>query len=87
MTVALDGILDGAVIQGLKRAEAKKFMIQSLAGLVHVLEDDDNLKRPREKISSPRGTTIEGLLCLKENGVRTAFSKAVIAGTKRSKGI
>jgi pyrroline-5-carboxylate reductase len=87
LTVALDGILDGAVSQGLKRAEAKKFMIQCLAGLVHVLEDDDNLERLREKISSPRGTTIEGLLCLEENGVRTAFSKAVIAGTKRSKGI
>lgn len=84
LTVALDGMLDGAVSQGLKRAEAKKYLIQVLAGLVHVLEDDDNLERLREKISSPKGTTIEGLLCLEENRVRTAFSKAVIAGTTRS---
>jgi pyrroline-5-carboxylate reductase len=64
LSVALDGILDGAVSQGIKRAEAKKMLTQSLIGLAKLLENGDSPDALREKFSSPRGTTIEGLISL-----------------------
>ncbi|TVY55234.1 Pyrroline-5-carboxylate reductase [Lachnellula cervina] len=86
-TVAFDGILDGAVRQGLKRADAKKMLTQSLFSVAALLESGEHPAVLREKFSSPRGTTIEGLLSLEEDRVRHAFSKAVIASSKRSEEI
>lgn len=84
LSVALDGILDGAVSQGLKRAQARTMMTQSLVGLAKLLEQGNTPDQLREKFSSPRGTTIAGLLSLEEDRVRHAFSKAVIASNHRS---
>jgi pyrroline-5-carboxylate reductase len=86
-TVAFDGILDGAVKQGLKRADAKKILTQSLFSVATLLESGEHPAELREKFSSPRGTTIEGLLSLEEDRVRHGFSKAVIASSKRSEEI
>jgi pyrroline-5-carboxylate reductase len=86
-TVAFDGILDGAVKQGLKRADAKKILTQSLFSVASLLESGEHPAELREKFSSPRGTTIEGLLSLEEDRVRYGFSKAVIASSKRSEEI
>jgi pyrroline-5-carboxylate reductase len=86
LSVAFDGMLDGAVSQGLKRADAKKMLTQSLFSMAKLLE----IEHPavlREKFSSPKGTTIAGLLSLEEDRVRYAFSKAVIASSKRSQEI
>ena len=87
VSVALDGLLDGAVNQGLKRADAKKMVTQALFGLAKLLENGEHPAVLREKCSSPRGTTIDGLLQLEEDRVRYAFSKAVIASSKRSREI
>lgn len=87
LSVALDGILDGAVSQGLKRADAKKMVTQSLVGLARLLENGEHPGMLRERFSSPKGTTIDGLLSLEEDRVRFAFSKAVIASSKRSQEI
>jgi pyrroline-5-carboxylate reductase len=84
LSVALDGILDGAVAQGLKRAEARKMLTQSLVGLAKLLEAGDTPDQLREKFSSPRGTTIEGLMSLEEDRVRSAYTKCIIKATKRS---
>ena len=84
LSVALDGILDGAVHQGLKRAQARAILTQTLVSLAKLLEEGNTPDVLREKFSSPRGTTIEGLLSLEEDSVRHAFSKAVIKSTHRS---
>lgn len=84
LSVALDGMLDGAVHQGIKRAEARKMLGQALIGLAKLLENGDTPDALREKFSSPRGTTIEGLMSLEADGVRSAYTRAVIASTKRS---
>jgi pyrroline-5-carboxylate reductase len=86
LSVAFDGMLDGAVKQGLKRADAKKILTQSLFSLAKLLETEHPAVL-REKFSSPKGTTIDGLLSLEEDRARYAFSKAVIASTKRSQEI
>ena len=83
LSVAFDGMLDGAVKQGLNRADAKKILTQSLFSMAKLLETEHPAVL-REKFSSPRGTTIDGLLSLEEDRARYAYSKAVIATTKRS---
>lgn len=83
LSVAFDGMLDGAVKQGLKRADAKKILTQSLFSMARLLETEHPAIL-REKFSSPKGTTIDGLLSLEEDRARYAYSKAVIASTKRS---
>ena len=87
MSVAFDGILDGAVSQGLKRADATKILTQSLVSLAACLENGEHPAILREKISSPKGTTIAGLLSLEEDRARFAYTKATIASTKRSQEI
>ncbi|RDL37971.1 6-phosphogluconate dehydrogenase C-terminal [Venustampulla echinocandica] len=84
LSVALDGILDGAVSQGLKRADARKMVTQSLLSLARLLENGEHPAVLRERCASPKGTTIDGLLSLEEDRARYAFSKAVIASSKRS---
>jgi pyrroline-5-carboxylate reductase len=84
LSVALDGMLDGAVSQGLKRAQARTMLTQSLIGLAKLLDEGNTPDVLREKFSSPRGTTIDGLLSLEEDRVRHAFSKAVIKSTLKS---
>jgi len=86
LTVAFDGMLDGAVSQGLKRADANKMLTQLLFSMAKLLENEHPAVL-REKFSSPKGTTIDGLLSLEEDRVRHAFSKAVIASSKRSQEI
>ncbi|KAE8448909.1 hypothetical protein EG329_008705 [Mollisiaceae sp. DMI_Dod_QoI] len=87
LSVAFDGMLDGAVSQGLKRTDAKKILTQALFSLATLLENGEHPAVLREKFSSPKGTTIDGLLSLEEDRARYAFSKAVIASSKRSQEI
>ena len=85
LSVALDGILDAAVSQGIKRPVARQIMAQSLIGLGRLLEEGHTPDELREKTSSPRGTTIEGLMALEEHRVRYAYTQAVVKATERSK--
>ncbi|KAH8685376.1 pyrroline-5-carboxylate reductase [Tricladium varicosporioides] len=87
LSVAFDGILDGAVKEGMKRADARKILTQSLFSLATLLQEGEHPAVLREKYSSPKGTTIEGLQSLEEDRVRYAFSKCIIASSKRSKDI
>ncbi|PQE09629.1 pyrroline-5-carboxylate reductase protein [Rutstroemia sp. NJR-2017a WRK4] len=91
LTVAIDGILDGGVKEGIKRSEGRDILVTSLKGLVGLLEgkggDRNGMKTGdeiREQFSSPRGTTIEGLVGLEEDRVRYAYCRSVMRATKRS---
>lgn len=97
LTVAIDGILDGGVKEGIKRAEGRDILVRSLKGLVGLLEGKGGDEREgnsngkgrtgdeiREGFSSPRGTTIEGLVGLEEDRVRYAYCRSVMRATKRS---
>ncbi|KAI6249246.1 Pyrroline-5-carboxylate reductase [Erysiphe necator] len=87
LSVALDGILDGAVSQGLARSQAKEIVSQSLISLATLLENGAHPAILREDFSIPQGTTIAGLMSLEEDRARWAFSKATIVSSERSKNI
>lgn len=81
VSVAVDGILDGCVAEGMKRADASEMTAQCLLGLARLLREGHHPAVLRESISSPRGCTIQGLLAVERGGVRSAFAESVIAGT------
>ena len=86
MTVALDGYLDGLVVEGFRRADALEMMAQVLRGLSSLIKEGGHPALLRESMSSPRGCTIQGLLAVEKAGTRGAFAQAVIDGTSHLKG-
>jgi pyrroline-5-carboxylate reductase len=84
-TIAFDGILDGAVAEGLKRAEARDILAQSLLGMAKMIQDGEHPAVLREMVSSPRGTTIQGIMRLEKAGARSAYTEAVIDAVSRGK--
>ncbi|PQE28759.1 pyrroline-5-carboxylate reductase protein [Rutstroemia sp. NJR-2017a WRK4] len=81
-TLALDGILDGAVSEGIKRGVAMEILAQSMLGTAKMIQSGEHPAILREKISSPKGTTIQGLNTLEKGGVRSSFTDAFINATQ-----
>ncbi|RAH50555.1 pyrroline-5-carboxylate reductase, partial [Aspergillus brunneoviolaceus CBS 621.78] len=71
LSVAVDGILDGCVAEGMRRAEASEMTAQCLLGLAQLLKGGVHPAVLRESISSPRGCTIQSLLTVEKAGVRS----------------
>lgn len=114
-TVAVDGLLDGAVAEGIPRAQALEMVGQCLLGTGLMLgagrknkmeqleggeqekgvngkaaKDEETNLHPavlREKVSSPQGCTIQGLLEVERRGVRSAMADAVVKATQHLKGM
>jgi pyrroline-5-carboxylate reductase len=87
LTVPLDGILDGCVAEGLRRADALEMAAQNLIGMAGLLREGVHPAVLRESISSPRGCTIQGLLTVEKEGVRGACAQAMIDGARHLKGV
>lgn len=86
LTLAVDGMLDGAVAEGIKRSDAKEMLAQTLKGMAELLGTGGAHPAVlREEISSPRGTTIRGLLALEQGAVRGSFGKAVMEAARRAR--
>lgn len=85
MTVAVDGLLDGAVAEGMKRSEAMELVAGMLRGCAELLGNGGHPAVLREEIASPKGTTIRGLMELERGGVRGAFGRAVIEASERAR--
>lgn len=84
----IEALADGGVAVGLSRAVALKLAAQTVLGAAKmVLEGDAHPALLREKVTSPAGTTVEGLAVLEAKGVRDAFAQAVRAAAARSKSL
>ncbi|KAL2820359.1 pyrroline-5-carboxylate reductase dimerization-domain-containing protein [Aspergillus granulosus] len=77
MALALEGIVDGAVAMGLPRAEALIMAAQVMRGASTMALGGEHPAHIKEKISTPGGCTIGGLLVLEENAVRGSMARAV----------
>ena len=86
LTLAVDGIMDGAVMEGFRRPDALEVSAQVLEGLAGLLREGVHPAVLRESISSPRGCTIQGLYALEKNGVRGAYAEALVRGVKHLRG-
>jgi len=84
----IDALSDGGVAAGLSRAQAIELAAQTLLGAAKmVLQSGEHPDVLRDKVTSPAGTTIEGVRVLERCGVRSALIEAVLAATDKSKSL
>ena len=82
----IEALADGGVKQGLTRPVAMKMAAQTVLGTAKmVLETGMHPGQIKDMVSSPAGTTIEGVEALEEGGMRNAVMKSVIVSTNRSR--
>ena len=82
----IEALSDGGVAAGLPRDIATKLAAQTLLGSAKLLlETGLHPGALKDMVTSPGGTTIEGLHELEKGGVRGALINAVRAATEKSK--
>ncbi|SPQ25958.1 1e0bbc97-88ae-4957-8214-aba5b46bd5d2 [Thermothielavioides terrestris] len=77
----LEAAIDGAVAMGLPRAEAQRMAAQTMKGAAGLVLNGDHPALLRDKVSTPGGCTIGGLLVLEEGRVRGTVARAVREAT------
>ena len=82
----MESLMDAGVLEGLPRQVSRELVLQTFLGTAHmVLETGKHPAELKDLITSPGGTTIEGLKVLEERGTRGALMQAVRAATLRSR--
>ena len=84
----IEALADGGVKMGLTRDTAVKLAAQTLMGTAKMILDGGyNTVQIKEIVTSPGGTTIEGLAALEKGGLRASLIQAVEAATLKSKAL
>jgi pyrroline-5-carboxylate reductase len=81
MALVLEALADGGVAMGLPRAEAQLMAAQVMMGTAGLVINGEHPAILRDKVSTPGGCTIGGLLVLEEGRVRGAVARAVREAT------
>lgn len=80
----IEAAADAAVLNGMKRNDAYEFISQSVLGSAKmVLETKKHPGELKDMVTSPGGTTIEGVKVLEENSFRGAVTDAIDAAVKK----
>ena len=81
----IEALADAAVRCGMPRAQAYTYAAQTVYGSAGmVLESGKIPAALKDMVSSPAGTTIEGIAALERNGFRNAVIEAITAACNRS---
>jgi pyrroline-5-carboxylate reductase len=84
--LVMEALIDSAVHIGLRRDVAQRIVVQTILGSAKYAQATG--KHPadlRNEVTSPAGTTTEGLLALEKAGLRLAFTEAVRAAYEKAK--
>ena len=82
----IEAMADGGVKMGLTRPVAMKMAAQTVLGTARlILETGMHPGALKDMVSSPAGTTIEGVEALEEGGMRHAVMRAIVDSTNRSR--
>ena len=86
--ILIEAMADGAVADGMPRAQAYKFAAQSVLGSAKmVLETGKHPGELKDQVGSPGGTTIEAVRVLEEKGFRSSVIEAMKACVRKARGI
>jgi pyrroline-5-carboxylate reductase len=86
--LVIEAMIDAAVHIGLRRDIALPMVLQTVLGSAkYALETGKHPAELRNQVTSPGGTTAEGLLALEEAGVRAAFLHAIEAAYEKAKAL
>ncbi|KJS14677.1 MAG: Pyrroline-5-carboxylate reductase [Peptococcaceae bacterium BRH_c4b] len=86
MFLILEALSDAGVKVGLPRDAALLLAAQTMLGSARMLiEAEGHPAKMKEMVTTPGGTTIEGLYALEQAGLRGTLMKAVEAATRRSR--
>ena len=84
--ILIEAIADGAVADGMPRAQAYKFAAQSVLGSAKmVLETGKHPGELKDQVCSPGGTTMEAVRVLEEKGFRSSVIEAMKACVKKGR--
>ena len=79
--LVLEAMADGAVAMGVPRADAQLMAAQTMRGTAGLVLNGEHPTILREKVSTPGGCTIGGLLVLEEGSVRGTVARSVREAT------
>lgn len=87
----LEAAIDGAVAMGLPRAEATRMATQTMRGTTGLIQSGEHPAILREKVCTPGGCTIGGVMVLEEGRARgtisRAFRESTVVASQLGKGI
>jgi len=84
--IIIDALANAGVSQGLEAETSLKLAAQTMLGAAKLcLNGDKTPAQLTDMVTSPGGTTIEGIKTLKTGRIRETLAAAVEAATKRSK--
>lgn len=75
--LVLEAAIDGAVAMGLPREEATRMAAQSMRGAAGLVLGGEHPAVLRDRVATPGGCTVGGLMVLEEGGARGTVSRAV----------
>ena len=82
----IEALADGAVAEGMPRAQAYEFAAQAVLGSAKlVLETGSHPGELKDMVCSPGGTTIQGIKMLEKNNFRGTVMDAVITCVEKSR--
>jgi len=83
--IVIESLADGGVKVGLPRDVALMLAAQTVLGSgAMVRETGEHPALLKDAVTTPSGTTIDGILELEEGGLRVALLKAVVRATRRA---
>lgn len=84
--VVIESLAEGGVKMGLRRDLATELAAQTVLGAgAMVLETGSHPALLKDNVTTPAGTTIDGLLELEEGGLRVTLIKSVMQATLRAR--
>lgn len=85
VSMMIEALADGAVACGLPRNKAMLYAEQTVLGTAkYLMETGLHPGEMKDNVTSPAGTTIQGVRVLEENGFRGACMDAVIAAYEKT---
>jgi pyrroline-5-carboxylate reductase len=82
----IESLIDAAVHIGLPRQLATELVLQTMGGSLNFLRiSGRHPAELKDMVTSPGGTTVEGLLQLEQGGLRAALNRATLAAYEKAK--